>query len=336
MSKIRNNGFSFFDMFAGIGGFHQALKRLGGRCVGACEIDDKARNTYLANHNLPSAHFYKDIHDLSTKNIPDHDLLCAGFPCQPFSISGKKKAFQDKRSSVVDALFEFIRIKKPPMVMLENVKHIKHVNGGMVFEYIIQRLKENGYNVSYKLLNSRDFGVAQNRKRWIFVGVLSEARYKFKLKEKSQTILSDVIEKKGQFDYLDEPFTLITSPKKQPSGLIFCGYRNKKIRKVGVRQGTEHLSRVHKQPNRIYSIDGVHPTIPSQESSGRFWILLKNGKVRKLTVKECFRLMGFDDNFVKPGTDGTLYVQIGNSICVPMVEAVSRSLLEHMGYLNVP
>ena len=139
---------------------------------------------------------------------------------------------------------------------------------------------------------------------------------------------------RSKFEYLNEPYTLIKKPKKQNSGLIFCGYRNKNIRKNGVKNGTEHLSRVHKQPNRIYSCEGVHPTIPSQEASGRFWISLNNGKVRKLTVKECFRLMGFNDDFVKPVSIGNLYKQIGNSVCVPLIKSVSKSLLTYMGYLD--
>lgn len=107
---------------------------------------------------------------------------------------------------------------------------------------------------------------------------------------------------------------------------MFAGYRNKSIRKAGVRPGTEHLSRVHKQPNRIYSIDGVHPTLPSQESSGRFFILLHNNKVRKLTINECWRLMGFPNNFIKVSVVGQQYRQIGNSVCVKMIEEITKEI----------
>lgn len=334
VSYKKDKSFTFIDLFAGIGGFHQALKELGGRCVAACEIDDQARETYLANHKITLEEFHSDIYDVNPDKIPDHDLLCAGFPCQPFSISGKQKALNDDRSNVIDSLLNIIRIKKPTMVMLENVKHIKHVNKGAAFKYIIESLEALDYKVSYDLLNAKNFGVPQNRERWIFIGVLDNEEFKFKLRKKKSVVLNEIIESEGNFSYLDEPFTLIENPKKQPSGLVFCGYRNKKIRVNGVRQGTEHLSRVHKQPNRIYSVNGIHPTIPSQESSGRFWILLQNGKVRKMTVKECFRIMGFKDNFIKPVSDGSLYKQIGNSVCVPMVKSVSRSLLKHMGYIK--
>lgn len=322
--------FDFVDFFAGIGGFHQALKELGGNCVAACEIDENARNTYSKNHHINPNYFYKDIHEIDALDVPNHDLLCAGFPCQPFSISGKQNALDDERSSVIESLFKIIDIKKPKMVILENVKHIKHVDKGKVFKHVISSLESLGYEVSCELLNAKDFGVAQNRERWIFVGILGNKKYSFKKSNASPVFLKDIIQKKGNFSYLDEPFTLIDNPKMQPSGLKFVGYRNKKIRVNGVREGTLHLSRVHKQPNRIYSIDGIHPTIPSQESSGRFWILLNNGRVRKMTVKECFRIMGFPDNFKKPVSDGNLYKQIGNSVCVPMIKSVVKELLSQM------
>ncbi|HFH8171602.1 TPA: DNA cytosine methyltransferase, partial [Streptococcus agalactiae] len=113
--------------------------------------------------------------------------------------------------------------------------------------------------------------------------------------------------------------------KVQKSGLIFVGHRNKKIRSVGVRPGTEHLSRVHKQPNRIYSAKGTHPTLPSQETSGRFFIL-HEGKVRKLTLRECYRIMGFPDDFELVDPVGECYKRVGNSVCVPMIEAIAKQI----------
>jgi DNA (cytosine-5)-methyltransferase 1 len=113
----------------------------------------------------------------------------------------------------------------------------------------------------------------------------------------------------------------------QESGLIFCGFRNKSIRTKGTRPDTEHLSRVHKQPNRIYHIDGTHPTIPSQEVSGRFFIY-DGEKVRKMTIKECFRLQGFPDDYKKMSSNGNLYKQIGNSVAIPMIQAVGEELVK--------
>jgi DNA (cytosine-5)-methyltransferase 1 len=132
-----------------------------------------------------------------------------------------------------------------------------------------------------------------------------------------------------EFEYLNETFTLIEDPKTQPSGLIFIGYRNKTIRKAGVRPGTENLSRVHKQPNRIYSSDGLHPALPSQESSGRFWIY-DNGQVRKLTINECYKIMGFPKNFIKINNLSELYRQVGNSVCVPMVKEIIKEIKKQL------
>ena len=127
--------------------------------------------------------------------------------------------------------------------------------------------------------------------------------------------------------YSKNLFLFLDNQKKQDSGLIFAGYRNKAIRKAGVRPGTEHLSRVHKQPNRIYSTEGVHPALPSQESSGRFWIL-HEGEVRKLTIQECYRIMGFPDEFRLINNRGELYKQIGNSVAIPMIKAVGKQIKE--------
>ncbi|MBE0492371.1 MAG: DNA cytosine methyltransferase [Sulfurospirillum sp.] len=143
--------------------------------------------------------------------------------------------------------------------------------------------------------------------------------------------LKDILEKdNGQIEYLEESeYTLIESPKKQPSGLIFVGYRNKKIRTKGTRPDTIHLSRVHKQPNRIYSSDGTHPTLSSQESAGRYFVYHDN-KVRKLTLKECYRLMGFKDDFKLIGSKAKLYNRVGNSIVIPMVKEIAKQVKEQI------
>ena len=328
--------FRFVDMFSGIGGFHTALKQLGGECVAACEIDDAARKTYLANHDVPDKFFYRDITTLAPHSVPDHDFLCAGFPCQPFSICGKQGAFSDQRSNVVHSLIEVIKVKKPKMVLLENVKHIRHVEGGKVFSYITESLSKLGYSVDTHLLNASDYGIPQNRERWFFIGILGEEQPVFTPVRRKKIALESILDTDGDFEFLKQPYTLLRSVRKQPSGLIFCGYRDMPIRKKGVRADTKHLSRVHKQPNRIYSSEGVHPTIPSQETSGRFWVKLGDDSVRKLTLTECFRLMGFEDSFVKPVPESELYRQVGNSVCVPVVKALATSLLKQTGYGHYP
>ena len=169
----------------------------------------------------------------------------------------------------------------------------------------------------------------QNRERIIIIGH-KETKFDFaKIKKKPKPALKDFLDKENEFEYLDEPYTILDEQKIQDSGLVFAGYRNKTIRKAGVRPGTEHLSRVHKQPNRIYSTEGVHPALPSQESSGRFWIW-HEGEVRKLTIQECYRIMGFPNKFKLLNNKAELYKQIGNSVAVPMIKAVGEQIKKQL------
>jgi DNA (cytosine-5)-methyltransferase 1 len=194
---------------------------------------------------------------------------------------------------------------------------------------IIQHLEELGYIVSKQVLNASDFGVPQNRERIIILGHKSSKFDFSKLEKQPKPILKEFLDDENEFEFLNEPYTILEDQKRQDSGLIFAGYRNKAIRKAGVRPGTEHLSRVHKQPNRIYSTEGVHPALPSQESSGRFWIL-HDGEVRKLTIQECYRIMGFPDKFRLINNRGELYKQIGNSVAIPMIKAVGKQIKEQL------
>lgn len=314
--------FTFIDLFAGIGGFRIALQNIGGKCVFSSEYNQYAQRSYELNFGeFP----FGDITKLDLGIIPPHDVLCAGFPCQPFSISGKMKGFEDTRGTLIYHVLQIIELQRPKVVLLENVKHLVYHDKKRTLQTIIQHLRELGYQVSAKVLNASDFGVPQNRERIILV-CHQEKLFDFKKIQKiAQPVLKDFLEKDGEFEFMNEPYTLLEDPKKQDSGLVFAGYRNKKIRIAGVRPGTEHLSRVHKQPNRIYSSEGTHPALPSQESSGRFWIY-HEGKVRKLTIRECYRIMGFPENFKFIYSKGELYKQIGNSVCVPMIQAIGSQI----------
>lgn len=314
--------FTFIDLFAGIGGFRIPMQDIKGKCVFTSEFNFHAQRTYEINFGeIP----FGDITKLDLNIVPKHDVLTAGFPCQPFSISGKMKGFEDTRGTLIYNVFKIIELRKPKVVFLENVKHLVHHDKGNTLKTIIKDLELLGYRVSWKVLNASDFGVAQNRERLVIIGHEEELFDFTKLKTKPKPILKDILDKDVAFEYLNEPFTLIDDPKTQESGLIFIGYRNKTIRKAGVRSGTEHLSRVHKQPNRIYSTDGLHPALPSQESSGRFWIY-NEGQVRKLTINECYKIMGFPEKFIKINNTSELYRQIGNSVCVPMIKEISKQI----------
>ena len=327
---IKNNhNFKFIDLFAGIGGFRQAFDRMGFKCVFSSEINQACKEVYLANYGE------EPFGDISLKNpseIPDHDVLVGGFPCQPFSICGKRKGFDDIRGTLFFYIQEIIKEKQPKIVLLENVKHLIHHDKGDTLRIILKSIENLGYFVEYKLMNSVNFKVPQNRERLIIVATkdrpfnFNDLNYACKPAQ-----LKSFLDQEGDFEFLDKSeYTLIDSPKKQDSGLIFVGYRNKGIWKTGIRPNTEHLSRVHRQPNRIYSDLGVHPTIPSQETSGRFFIHLSDSnRVRKLTLNECYKIMGFPSNFIRHNSKAECYKQIGNSVCVPMIENIADSILNN-------
>ena len=323
--------FTFIDLFAGIGGFRLALQSVGGKCVFSSEFNQAAQEVYEANYGeMP----FGDITKIPCDFIPNHDILCAGFPCQPFSISGKMKGFEDTRGTLIYNVFRIIEEKRPKVVFLENVKHLVHHDHGNTLKTIIEGLSNLGYQASWSVLNASDFGVAQNRERIIIIAHQSKSFDFSRIEKLPRKVIKDIADiEETNFEYLNEPYTLLECIKPQKSGLIFVGYRNKAIRKAGVRPGTEHLSRVHKQPNRIYAVEGVHPALPSQETSGRFWVLEK-GKVLKLTLNECYMLMGIPKKFIRSSSVSEQYRQVGNSVCVPMIEQISKQIIEQLLWIE--
>jgi DNA (cytosine-5)-methyltransferase 1 len=321
----------FIDLFAGIGGFRIALEKTGYECVYSCEINPKCQEVYFNNFAEKPAN---DIIEIDINDIPEFDVLTAGFPCQPFSICGKRKGFEDTRGTLFFRVCEIIEAKHPSAIVLENVKYLMHHDQGKTLDVILYSLKDLGYKVNYQLLNAKDFGLPQNRERIIIIAT-KQKQFNFKKLRRFSPVpkLQDFLCQEGNFEYLDpESYTLIDQPTQQQSRLIFVGYRNNKsIWKKGVRPNTHHLSRVHHQPNRIYSVEGVHPTIPSQETSGRFFIYIpEENVVRKLTIKECYRIMGFPDDFKIHESLGESYKQVGNSVCIPMVAEIAAQLREQI------
>ena len=321
------NSLRFIDLFAGIGGFRLGFNQAGYQCVYSCEIDISCQEVYKNNFNESP---FSDITEINIESIPDFEVLTAGFPCQPFSICGKRKGFEDTRGTLFFHICRILAAKQPHFAVLENVKYLIYHDGGKTLQIILESLEDLGYYVNYALLNSKDFGVPQNRERLVIIA--SKKRlFDFKKLSFVRPIpkLKDFLSEDENFDYLSpEEYTLIDNPKYQQSGLIFVGYRtNKTIWKKGVRPNTEHLSRVHHQPNLIYSVAGIHPTIPSQETSGRFFIYIPSeNKVRKLTITECYKIMGFPENFKSCNVVGNSYKQIGNSVCVPMIYQIAQEI----------
>ena len=156
----------FIDLFAGIGGFRLAFERAGYQCVYSCEIDEACQKVYFNNFGeIPQG----DITQINIKAIPNFDILTAGFPCQPFSICGKRGGFQDTRGTLFFHICEIIATKSPSVVILENVKHLIHHDKGRTLDVILYALEDLGYLVDYRVLNAKNFGVAQNRERIIII-----------------------------------------------------------------------------------------------------------------------------------------------------------------------
>jgi DNA (cytosine-5)-methyltransferase 1 len=167
----KKNSMKFVDLFSGIGGFHQALTKLGCECVCACDINKHARETYEDNYKIKPVN---DVKDLDPEKMPDFDIICAGFPCQPFSNGGKKKTFDDKRGLLFDEIMRIAKVKKPRFMFLENVKHILKVSNGEVIAYIKKRIKDEGYTLQLFQISPHQYGIPQQRERVFFVCVRND------------------------------------------------------------------------------------------------------------------------------------------------------------------
>ena len=173
INEKENINFNFIDLFCGIGGFHQALKKINTKfkCVFACDIDEKCRTIYELNYGLKPD---KDITKINIQNIPNFNILCGGFPCQSFSNSGKKQGLQDKRGNLFEYILNIAKEKNPNFMFLENVKHIKKIDNGNTFKHIINRINETGYNVQIFELSPHQLGIPQKRERIIFVCIKND------------------------------------------------------------------------------------------------------------------------------------------------------------------
>ena len=320
--------YKFIDLCCGIGGFRIPFEKNGFKCVFSSDIDKSCREVYEKNFKEKT---FGDLTKIDPETIPDFDVLIAGFPCQPFSISGHHKGFEDTRGTLFFDICRIIDKKNPKVVVLENVKHFIHHDKKRTLRTVIKTLEKLNYNVTFQVLNATDFGLPQNRERIFIIGS-KKGFFNFSLlKRKKAKNLESFLDSEEQHQYLKKnEYTLLEKKfiKRQESGLIFVGYRNKNIFKNGIRPNTLHLNRVHRQPNRIYSTKGYHPTLPSQESAGRFFIFDEDiKKVRKLSINECYKIMGFPKNFIKHKKNGTQYKQLGNSVAINVVEAISKEIL---------
>lgn len=329
MGSTNGEIMTFIDLFCGIGGFRIGFESVGFKCVFSSDFNKKVQETYETNFGEKP---FGDITLINPKELPDFDVLTGGFPCQPFSISGKKLGFEDTRGTLFFDICRIIQEKSPKVVVLENVQHLVHHDKKRTFKTIINSLVQLGYQVNYQILNTKDFGLPQHRERIFIIGTKSGNFDFAQMKKVKSKPLKMFLDPRGVFEYLDQSeYTLLDSSliKVQPySNLIFVGYRNKNRFKTGIRPNTEHLNRTHRQPNRIYSVEGYHPTLPSQETSGRFFVYIpKEDRVRKLTIRECYRIMGFPEDFILNPTIGERYKQIGNSVSVNITQEVATQIV---------
>lgn len=320
--------FKFIDLFAGIGGFRIALQSLGGKCVFTSEWDEQAKITYRTNFGeVP----FGDITKESTKKfIPDNfDILCAGFPCQAFSIAGKRGGFDDIRGTLFFDVAEIIRRKRPKGIFLENVKGLINHDKGKTLRTILKVLREDlGYYVPEpKVLNARDFGVPQNRERIFIVGFRSDLNidsFEYPKSFERKATFSEV--KEGNpvsvKYYLSNTYlnTLINHKKRHESKGNGFGYE------IIEDNGTANAvvcGGMGRERNLVYDHRIVDFT-PVTHIKGD----VNRQGIRKMTPREWARLQGFPDDFVIPVADASAYKQFGNSVAVPAIKATANELIK--------
>ncbi|EOU2007565.1 DNA cytosine methyltransferase [Clostridium perfringens] len=313
--------FTFIDLFAGIGGIRLAFHNNGGRAVFSSEFDKFAQKTYRINYGeIPSG----DITLIEAKDIPNHDILVGGFPCQPFSKGGLKKGFDDTRGTLFFDIARILKEKRPKAFMLENVKQLRGHNGGETLATMLRILEDLNYEVPCpEILRSYEFGIPQNRERIIIVGFNRDyitdgtIRFEYPTPNKNiKTRVGDILE-----DKVDDKYTI--------SDKLYQGHIERKQRNKanGKGFGASFIDANSRYTNTIsarYYKDGSEA------------LVLQEGKnPRMLTPRECARLQGFPENFIIPVSNSQAYKQFGNSVTVPVIEAVAKKIIEYMEKQNM-
>ena len=325
------SSFTFIDLFAGIGGFRLGLERAGGKCVFSSEIDRYARETYKLNFGeYPTG----DIKEISPSEIPEHDILAAGFPCQPFSIAGKRLGFSDTRGTLFFEIERILLAKKPRAFILENVAGLVNHDHGKTFKTIKSSLKNAGYHIFYKILNAKDYGIPQNRERIFIVGFRGNVDFSFPQKIPLKAKLQDLLEENPRgFEISDTARVNIENflarSAGRPRGEMLLGWEEGEGPSVALQQGSFPAVAMNIRPSRCYlRSDGISPCLTAKMGTGGNNVPVLIGEYRKLTVRECLRLMGFPDSFEMEGNSMQSYKQVGNSVAVPIVEMIARRMVK--------
>lgn len=307
------SGMTFIDLFAGLGGFRLALESFGARCVYSNEWDKFAQKTYRDNFGeTPEG----DITQVYENTIPDHDILCAGFPCQAFSISGKQRGFEDSRGTLFFDVARIVKAKRPKVVFMENVKNFASHDRGRTLDVVKATMEELGYSFYQKVLNSVDYGIPQKRERIYMVCFrkdLNVANFSF---PKSFKLL------KHLEDFLLDDESLVKDLHVQRDDTYFNGQEDNKHSNKPIRLGTVNKGG---QGERIYSVKGIAITL-SANGGGVFAKTggyLINGKIRKLHPRECARIMGFPDSYKIIKNKSQAYKQFGNSVAIDVLQYIA-------------
>jgi len=331
----------FIDLFAGVGGFRLALEALGNDCVFSSEINEKCRTVYKKNFGETPV---GDIRKVGLDEIPNFDILTAGFPCQPFSLCGKKEGFLDEtRGTLFFDIAEILRNKQPKMFILENVKGIITHDNGKTIETIEKCLKDIGYTIYSTILDTYDFGIPQYRKRWFCVGMDKDIQFQFPVGKKRGSTLQEIINK-NHFDErllisdsenkrIDYHFRKHNQTERVKHSNTHCDPKSKKGRygiysylkpDNALRFYTGDAAKSQIQDDYYVSLDSVAPTLIATRAP-KLWDLR-----RHLSVTECQRLQGFGENF--DFSDVSIKVakrQLGNSVTVTVVLEIARNMLEY-------
>jgi DNA (cytosine-5)-methyltransferase 1 len=323
-----NYTFKFIDLFAGIGGFRLAMQNLGGKCVFTSEWDKEAQKTYRANFGeIP----FGDITKEQVKNyIPDNfDLLCAGFPCQAFSIAGKRGGFEDTRGTLFFDVAEIIKRKKPKAFFLENVKGLRNHNGGRTLETILNVLRNdlNYFVPEPKIINAKEFGVPQNRERIYIVGFRKDLKiteFEYPKATKKKVTFKNIKEKKVPPTkyFLSSQYLQTLIKHKERHANKGNGFGYEIIPDTGIANAIV-VGGMGRERNLVYDhrITNFTPTTHIKGTVN------KEG-IRKMTPREWARLQGFPDKYVIPVADASAYKQFGNSVAVPAIQATAKKILE--------
>lgn len=310
----------FIDLFAGLGGFRLALESNGGRCVFSSEIDKYARETYKNNFGEePSG----DITKIESEEIPKHDILCAGFPCQPFSIAGKRLGFEDTRGTLFFEVARILKDKRPKAFILENVAGIVSHDSGKTLSTIISILDELNYSVVWKVLNAKDYGIPQNRNRWYCVGIdkkicdILEEKDVFPIKTTLNTFLSDLID-----ENVDPSYEVSEIAKRNMETHISAFIAK------GENKTNQPIIANNIRPSKVsFSASGISPCLTAKMGTGGNNVPVIYTLGRKFTEKECLRIMSFPSDYKIKSNYSQSYKQLGNSVVVKLIEQIAKNLI---------